>query len=210
MLQRWRSVWVGTVVLAAALGPNDLVYHDGRYYLFYGDAKYDPAVGRPTANLQIYLAVMDDPTALREAPRRPVIGPGPPGAFDSRAVNGARVFRLAGRWFMIYQVSELQFDYPERFHAAWSDDLVHWTKVENEQPLFCRGEAGRWDQGAIWTGDVFRHNGRLYMYYEGWGVENVDFDRRKPYAAPGRSQIGIAYAAVGRFLEWSGLPAPGP
>jgi len=189
-------------------GPNDVVYHDGRYYLFYGYATFDATLRRVTDRLKIYLAVTKDPTDIRDVPRCLAIATGRPGSFDSRAVNGARVFRIGPRWFMIYQVSAVHFDYPERFHAAWSDDLVHWTKVRNPQPLFERGDTGRWDQGAIWTGDVFEYDGRLYMYYEGWGRENVALDRRKPYARPGRSQVGVAHVAVDRFLEWCGLPSP--
>lgn len=191
--------------LQRRIGPNDAVFHQGRYYIFYGDAKYDPVRRRTTDNLKIYLAVTDDPEDIGQAPRRLAIDVGKPGEFDSHSVNGARLFRLAGRWFLIYQASAIHFDYPDRFHAAYSSDLVRWTKVANAQPLFERGAPGEWDQGAIWFGEVFEHQGMLYMLYEGWGWPGLSFDRAKAYAKPGRSQTGIASVSVQRFLQWCGL-----
>ena len=135
---------------------------------------------------------------------------GKPEAFDSYSVNGARIFRLNGRWFMVYQASAIHFDYPNRFHAAHSSDLVHWTKVENAQPLFERGAPGQWDQGAIWFGEVFEHGGALYLLYEGWGWPGKRLDLNKPYAKPGRSQTGIASVSISRFLAWCGLPPKAP
>ena len=178
--------------LQKRVGPCDAVYHQGHYYLFYGDAKYDPVRRRVTDRLKTYLAITPDPSDISRAPRQLVIDVGPPGTFDSRSVHGGRIFRLEGRWFMVYQASATHFDYPDRFHAAYSTDLVHWTKVKNAQPLFQRGPPGQWDQGAIWFGEVFEHEGRLYMLYEGWGWKGLKFDRTKAYAKPGRSQVGIA------------------
>ena len=88
---------------------------------------------------------------------------------------------------------------------ATSTDLVHWTKVKNAQPLFQRGPPGQWDQGAIWFGEVFEHEGRLYMLYEGWGWKGLKFDRTKAYAKPGRSQVGIASIDTAHFLKWCDL-----
>lgn len=98
---------------------------------------------------------------------------GGPGNFDLKSVNGSRIFRLEGvdKWFMVYQGSDRHFDFPDRFHVAYSDDLLNWTKVQNTRPFFERGPAGRWDQGGIWFGEVFELDGMLYMYYEGWGCE---------------------------------------
>ncbi|OPZ04289.1 MAG: hypothetical protein BWZ10_03190 [candidate division BRC1 bacterium ADurb.BinA364] len=77
--------------------------------------------------------------------------------------------------------------------------------MANAQPLFERGAPGEWDQGAIWFGEVFEHQGMLYMLYEGWGWPGLSFDRAKAYAKPGRSQTGIASVSVQRFLQWCGL-----
>lgn len=191
--------------LQQRVGPCDVVFHRDRYYIFYGDAKYDAKLKRPTDRLKVYVAVIDDPTDISDAERHLAIDVGPPGAFDSRSVHGARIFRLRDRWFAVYQCSAKHFDYPDRFHVAHSIDLIRWTKVDNDRPFFTRGARGQWDQGAIWFGEVFEHGDRLWMYYEGWGWESMDFDRDRHYAKPGRSQTGAASASTGDFLKWCGL-----
>ena len=189
-------------------GPCDVVCHQNRYYIFYGDAQVDPVTRKATERLKIYLSITPNPDCMENVPHQLAVDVGPSGSFDERSVHGARIFRLRGRWFMVYQASAKHFDYPERFHAATSTDLVHWTKVSSPTPLFMRGAPGQWDQGAIWFGEVFEHDQRLYMLYEGWGWEGNDFDRRRAYAKPGRSQVGIASVAVDRFLEWCGMAEP--
>lgn len=188
-------------------GPCDAVYHKGRYYIFYGDAKYDPEKRRFTDRLKTYLAITTNPINFAAAPRSLAIDTGPKGSFDSVSVHGGRIFKLDRRWYMVYQCSSRFIDYPDRFHVAWSDDLVHWTKVENTEPFFERGESGRWDEGGIWYGDVFEHKGTLYMLYEGWGSGRPGYDRETPYAPGGRSQTGLASVSVQAFLDWCGRPA---
>ena len=106
---------------------------------------------------------------------------------------------------MVYQGSDKNFDYPARFHVAYSDDLLSWTKVDNSQPFFNRGEAGAWDQGAIWFGEVFEYDGTLYMYYEGWGNNSAVADRDTPYFSGGHSSTGCASVSKNTFLKWCGL-----
>lgn len=190
--------------LQKRIGPCDAVYHEGRYYIFYGDTKYDPEKRKATSRLKTYLAVTDDPSRFAEAPRRLALDTGPKGSFDHVSVHGGRIFRLNGRWYMVYQCSARHMDYPERFHVAWSEDLLHWTKVDNPRPFFERGQAGQWDEGAIWYGEVFEYRNTLYMYYEGWGSGRPGYDREKPYVAGGRSQTGLASVAVEGFLRWCG------
>lgn len=36
---------------------------------------------------------------------------------------------------MVYQSSTRYFDFPDRFHVAYSDDLLNWTKVDNTKPF---------------------------------------------------------------------------
>lgn len=190
--------------LMSHVGSNDAVVHDGRYYVFYGDSRFDPRTGKVADNLKIYAAVTDRPDRLRDAPKHLAIDVGPPGTFDSHSVNGGRVFHLLGRWYMVYQCSARRFDYPDRFHVAWSDDLLRWRKIDHSTPFFLRGPAGAWDEGAIWFGDVVEHEGRLWMLYEGWGGGPGTVDRDRPYYPGGRSQTGLASVPVGRFLEWCG------
>lgn len=184
------------------IGPCDVIFHNNQYYIYYGDAKFDPEKGRLTDHLRTYLAIVNTPADFADAPRRLALDVGPKGSFDSRSVHGGRIFRLKDRWYMVYQCSRRFIDYPDRFHVAWSDDLLTWTKVENPKPFFMRGDAGTWDEGGIWYGEVFEHNGTLYMYYEGWGSGRPGYDRSRPYVPGGRSQTGMASVSVERFLQW--------
>lgn len=172
-------------------GPNDAVYLDNQYYLFYGH------------NGTVWLSKSSSPDQLNPNPI-PVLQVGSQGSFDSHAVNGIKIFKVTSdnRWFLIYQCSSKHGDFPERFHAAYSSDLVNWIKVDTDIPLFMRGAAGEWDQGAIWTGEVLEHDGHLYIYYEGWGARGAVRDRNLEYFSEGRSQVGIAVAKVEDFLTW--------
>ncbi len=183
------------------VGPNDAVYANGKYYVFYGDAKWNGSgFNEP---LQIWLSQSASANAISSPAYALKVGPA--GSFDSYSVNGAKLFRVSGdsRWFMVYQCSSKNFDYPERFHVAYSSDLVNWTKVNNSTPFFLRGDAGEWDQGAIWTSSVFEHNSRLYIYYEGWGSYGPA-DRDAVYYGGGQSRVGVATCSVSEFLGWVG------
>ena len=172
-------------------GPTDAVYHQGMYYIFLGDEVY----------------VTDDPLSSENARVYPTITPGgAPSNFDDKIFFGNMTFRLKGvdKWFMAYQGSASHWDFPDRFHVAVSDDLIHWTKVQNDQPFFSRGKAGEWDQCGIWFPEVIEHEDMLYMYYEGWGKDGYIEDRNKPYL-DGNSCVGIAIASKDAFLEWCGL-----
>ena len=184
------------------VGPNDAVFYNNQYYLFYGDGKWNgSSFDEP---LQIWLSVSSSATTL-SSNLTYALKVGSLGSFDSYAVNGAKIFKVTGdrRWFMLYQCSYKNFDYPERFHCAYSNDLVHWTKVNNTRPLFTRGKAGEFDQGAIWTGSVIEDKGVLYIYYEGWGSFANDASKRDtPYYAGGNSRVGIASCTTIDFLNW--------
>ena len=185
-------------------GPCDAVYHNNQYYIFYGDLKFDLKTGQPTDRLKIYLAITSDPKKIGDAKRHLVIDTGPEGSYDNLSVHGGRIFKLNDRWYMVYQCSDRHVDYPNRFHVAWSDNLVDWSKVDNPRPFFKRGEPAQWDECAIWYGEVFEYEKTLYMYYEGWGSGQPGYDREKPYAPGGRSQIGLASVSVQAFLDWCG------
>lgn len=177
------------------IGISDLVVDDtGRFYLFIARRVYvfdDPYADSDAAT--VYTDIVDK-------------GDGPAN-FDRYSINGMKIKRLPGvnKWFMFYQGSAIHDDFPDRFHVALSDDLIHWTKVKNDQPLFTRGPRGSWDQGAIWAPEVFEYNGMLYMYYEGWGTRGPVKNRDRRYFKPAHSEIGIATCPTEDFLRWCGL-----
>lgn len=178
-------------------GCSDAVYYDGKYYLYYGG-------GNPC---RLYVSVTENPLSVEGAMTYETIPiGGGPSNFDCHAVNGHMVFRLKGvdKWFASYQGSSNSYDFPDRFHIAMSDDLIHWTKVKNDIPLFTRGRRGEWDQGGIWFCEIIEHEDMLYLYYEGWGRVGYVENRDLPYFS-GRSCIGAASASKAAFLDWCGI-----
>lgn len=185
--QKANDVWL------SGAGVADVVTDNGHYYLFVSRRVY----------------VFDDPLSSAKATEYPDIlakGDGPAN-FDRHSINGEKICHLDGvnKWFMIYQGSPCHDDFPARFHVALSDDLIHWTKVVNDKPLFSRGDRGTWDQGAIWAPEIFEKDGILYMYYEGWGRTGFVANRETSYFLPGHSEIGIATCSKDDFLRWCGL-----
>ena len=172
--------------------PSDVVYHEGKFYYYMG----------------VWLLILDEPDVVDWSRQIRTLNTGDgPANFDSACIFGNRVFRLDGvdKWFMVYHGDASHSDFPHRFHIALSDDLVHWTKVQNTQPLFSRGPRGRWDQGGIWAPEIIEYNGKLYMYYEGWGQEGHVADRDKEYFRPAASRTGLAVCDKQEFLSWCGL-----
>ena len=178
-------------------GGSDALYLDDTYYIFYTNVQ---DIGKTA----VYVKISPDPVHIEQVDSIMILTTGGgPDDFDSESVAAARIFRLNNRWYLVYPGSDLNFDFPNRFHAAWSDDLINWTKVDNDFPLFKRGGWGEWDQGGIWYGEVFQYGDTLYMLYEGWGCYCMPEDRDQPYF-PGNSRTGIARAAVDDFLLWAG------
>lgn len=172
--------------------PACVIYHEGKYYYYQG----------------CWLRIFTDPMKIGEVEKIRCLNAGDgPANFDRMCVYGNRVFRLKGvdKWIMTYYGSSSHYDFPDRAHAAVSDDLVHWTKVDNPKPLFTRGPHGAWDQGGIWLPMVFEFGDKCYMYYEAWGREGFVPDRDKDYFRPGLSQVGAAVCDKAEFIEWLGL-----
>ena len=172
--------------------PSDVLYHADKFLYYSG----------------IRLYTLDDPAQVPETLFETILSTGDgPAHFDRICLQGDRIFRLEGvdKWFMAYYGDASHTDFPHRFHVALSDDLVHWTKVDNPQPLFTRGPRGRWDQGGIWAPEIIEYQGKLYMYYEGWGREGYVPDRDEEYFTPACSQTGVAVCDKQAFLNWCGL-----
>ena len=172
--------------------PACVIYHEGKYYYYQG----------------CWLRMFTDPFDIEHAEVVRCLNAGDgPANFDRVCVYGNRVFRLKGvdKWIMTYYGSSSHNDFPDRAHAAVSDDLIHWTKVDNPKPLFTRGPHGAWDQGGIWLPMIFEYKDKLYLYYEAWGREGYVPDRDKDYFRPGLSQVGAAVCDKADFIDWLGL-----
>lgn len=83
-------------------------------------------------------------------------------------------------------------------------DRIGLATIEKEKfegnPIFSRGEAGEWDEGAIWFTTVEKINGIYYLWYEGYGGGTA---RRAPYGSylkGGKSQVGLATMEADYFF----------
>ena len=173
-------------------GIADIVRWEGKYYMYVARRIYiftNPDSGDDATEVEIYEK-----------------GGGPDNC-DWYSINGGKIFRVKGcdKWFIAYQAGTNNPDFPQRFHVAYSDDMLHWTKVDNRQPFFARGARGEWDQGAIWAPAIFEYGDSLYMYYEGWGREGYVPNRDRQYFLPAHSQVGIASCKTADFLRWCGF-----
>jgi hypothetical protein len=177
-------------------GPSDVVYHNGHYYHYTGHFRDN--------KLQVEVSKSSSPSSIGKS-LGIALSVGAKGSYDQQSVFGSKVFRVTGdpRWFMVYQLDSKHVDYPERIHVAYSKDLIKWTKVVNKLPFMMRGQPGEWDQGGLWTSDIFEYKDILYFYYEGWGSYNNDTSKRDTaYYKGGNSRLGGASVSVSKFLDW--------
>jgi predicted GH43/DUF377 family glycosyl hydrolase len=120
-----------------------------------------------------------------------VLAVGAKGEWDSHTVETPRIFEENGRYHMFYCGSDRYSDYPAHAGLATSTDLVRWRKFEGN-PVFSRGEAGAWDEGAIWFTTVEKIGGRYYLWYEGYGGGDSRTKEYGSYLQGAKSQIGLA------------------
>jgi hypothetical protein len=180
------------------------VLHDGNYYMFGGEMTQVTENGSSRWVLRQVLRVSDQFDGFTNVTSSLIIPVGSDGSFDSKCAAAGKIFQVSGdpRWFMIYQTSDTFIDYPDRFHAAYSCDLITWNKVKNDLPLMGRGERGEWDQGGIWTGSIIEYDGAIHIFYEGWGSCSAMVDRDELYYKGANSRAGVASVAVDDFLTW--------
>jgi len=103
-----------------------LVEHEGLYYNFYNAANGSVE--------QLGLATSTDLIHWTRHPDNPVVRNGGPGAYDEQFCSDGKVFRDGDHWVMIY------FGVGRggaHIMAAFSRDLVHWTR--HPEPLYKAG-----------------------------------------------------------------------
>ncbi len=166
-------------------GGPEIVYRKGTFYLYY----WKKRPGR--RGFQIHLSISKDGFSFREAEQAPVLPAGKYGEWDSHTVETPRIFFESGLYYMVYCGSDRYDDYPAAAGLAVSHDLVEWKKYPGN-PIFTRGPAGSWDEGALWFTTVERIGGRYYLWYEGYGGGTARSEPYGSYLKEGRSQIGLA------------------
>ncbi|MEQ8173310.1 MAG: family 43 glycosylhydrolase, partial [Candidatus Eremiobacterota bacterium] len=76
-------------------------------------------------------------------------------------IDGEKIYRL-------YHLDAVDNGNPESRHdiasvrQAISKDLVNWKDLG---PTFLPGPAGSWDDGPIWTGNVYKKNDGTYLFF---------------------------------------------
>jgi predicted GH43/DUF377 family glycosyl hydrolase len=149
-------------IIEGAIAP-EVVFHDGLFYLFYQRLHADNY-------WEIYVATGTDGIRFDFENETRVFGPSRiEGRFDAHSVATARIFKEDDYFYMTYAACTKYLDYPESIGLARSQDLIHWERYPHN-PIFERGEAGTWDEAALWFATVRKIDGRYLMWYEGTGT----------------------------------------
>ena len=167
-------------------GGPEIVVRDGVFYLYYWQGH--------RKGFQLHLARSTDGFSFAEV-GEPVLPVGPPGAWDSMTTETPRIFCEGDDYFMMYCGSDRFADYPFCAGLAWSRDLITWQRYA-ENPVFCRGDEGAWDEGAIWFTTVENIEGEYYLWYEGYGGGTARTEQYGSYLRGGKSQIGLAMSVT--------------
>ena len=149
-------------ILEDAIAP-EVVFHDGLFHLFYQRLHEDRF-------WEVYVATSRDGIDFDVANERKVFGPSrQAGAFDAHSVATVRIFKEDDYFYMTYAACARFLDYPESIGLARSRDLIDWERYPHN-PIFERGDAGTWDEGALWFATVRKMGGKYLMWYEGAGT----------------------------------------
>ncbi len=159
----------------------EVVLKEGIIYMYY-------VMPNEYSGYSIYLATSNDGYNFTPFGSAPVFNYGPGREWDSKSVTVPRIREKNGVYYMFYAGDDKYRDYPAYFGLAFSYDLIHWYR-STQNPVFSRGKKGAWDDGGVWFPEVFPHNKKLYLYYEGWGGGE---SHEKEYGPGGHSQIGLA------------------
>ncbi len=147
-------------VLDLAIEP-EVVFHNGLLYVFYQEQVED--------YWEVYVATSKNGIDFNRAPKRKILGPShTPGAFDEHSVATVRISKEGENFYMTYGACKKYIDYPESIGLARSTDLIHWEQYAHN-PVFLRGDAGTWDERALWFPTVHEMQDQYVMWYEGGG-----------------------------------------
>ena len=163
-------------VLAASLhepclvGDGFVKQIGGTFHMWYifgtGWKRYAPDAA-PDRTYKIGHAVSSDGVRWQKEEARQII-PDTLGADESQALP--TVIEVAGRHHMFFCYRQ-SFDFRAnrdrgyRIGHAWSDDLLHWTREDDDPQLEI--VAGEWDSDMQCYPHAFECDGRVYLLYNG-------------------------------------------
>jgi predicted GH43/DUF377 family glycosyl hydrolase len=142
---------------AGGLYKSWLLEHEGTYYLFYRAKNRD----RWPWIEQIGVALSNDLVHWERYGDNPVLKVGPAGSFDDLFASDPCVLRYGDVWVMFYYGN--CSDGHARDSAAWSHDLLHWTKLG--QILVDVGPPGSIDARHAHKPGIITRDGTLFHFY---------------------------------------------
>ncbi|MCS7314571.1 MAG: hypothetical protein RMI94_12175 [Bryobacterales bacterium] len=170
------SSWEGDYI--AANGSALLV--ESEFYYWYQAAR-PPRIGLARSRDGVHWSKRGEP----------VLGLGPRGSWDERAVADPYVFRV-GDWFYMYYLGEDRAR-RQRLGVARSRDGIRWQKLRTN-PVLELGEVGAFDEAGLGEPAVWASHGWYWMLYTGR-------DRQE------RRRIGLARSRDG--VRWQRIsPRP--
>jgi hypothetical protein len=151
---------------------------DGTWVLIFETVSLEPwTIWRATAPSPQGPWTIDD---------KPILGPGPAGAFDAGGVQWPSVTRVGNRWAMYYAGAAQPTARTAAIGVAFSDDGVSWTR--SEEPVLLPSEP--WELNGVDRPRVVSTSDGLVMVYAG-----LDLPTR-----------GLATSVDG--LAWTKVPGP--
>ena len=142
-------------------------YHDGHWWLLH--------VGFDGVGYRSAYAFSDD--LLHWEKQGVNFAWGPEGAWDAVSAAGFWVLRENaldrpypkqhdGRYWMVYQAYPGKgYEVgPGRLGLAWSTDLWHWQRAQ-QQPILVPEDGGEWEQAGLYKPCLLEHEGTFYLFY---------------------------------------------
>ncbi len=149
-------------IIRGAIAPEVILFN-GLIYIFYQRLN-------PGGFWEVFVSESTDGVNFNVENERKVFGPsGIDGTFDSYSIATVRIFREGDYFYMTYAACSKYIDYPESIGLARSPDLLEWERYQGN-PIFTRGDAGSWDEGAVWFPTVRKFGDSYVMWYEGAGT----------------------------------------
>ena len=140
----------------------EVICHDGLFYLFYQRQNIK-------GYWEVFVSNSTNGIDFDTSKERLVFGPSQvPGTIDYFSVTTIRIFKEGDYYYMTYGACTKYIDYPESIGLARSTDLLTWERYRYN-PIFKRGEAGSWDEGALWFPTIRKIKDKYLMWYEGGG-----------------------------------------